>query len=78
MGQFSITLQIGVAINVAVDGALKLVNLLPQPIQMCLYGLDQQPLSTGLMRFQPVALLLVPIFERLQPIHPGVQFAPRW
>jgi hypothetical protein len=48
-----------VAINVGVDGAFKVVNLLPQPIQMRLYGLDQRQLPTGLMRFQPVALLLV-------------------
>ena len=76
--QLGITLQIGVAINVGVDVAFKIINLLPQLIQMRLYGLDQQQLPTGLMRFQPVAFLLVHIFERLQPIHPGAQFAPSW
>ena len=51
MEQLGITLQIGVAINVGVDGAFKVVNLLPQLIQMRLYGLDQRQLPTGLMRF---------------------------
>lgn len=53
------------SINVVIDVTLQCLNLLIQPIQMDLYHFNQLQLPTRLMRFHPVALLLVHVFERL-------------